>query len=91
LAGRGGSRAVFLFAFDLLALDGEDMRPHPWETRRATLVGLLRKAGTGVRLSEHLEATDGETVFQHACRMGLEGIVAKRVAGPIVRGARRIG
>jgi bifunctional non-homologous end joining protein LigD len=33
LAGREGSRAVFLFAFDLLALDGEDMRPHPWETR----------------------------------------------------------
>jgi bifunctional non-homologous end joining protein LigD len=78
LAGRDGSRAVFLFAFDLLALDGEDMRPHPWETRRATLAGLLRKARTGIRLSEHLNATDGETVFQHACRMGLEGIVAKR-------------
>ena len=30
LAGRAGSREVFLFAFDLLALDGEDMRPHPW-------------------------------------------------------------
>ena len=32
----------------------------------------------GIRLSEHLDGTDGETVFQHACRMGLEGIVAKR-------------
>jgi bifunctional non-homologous end joining protein LigD len=82
LAGRDGSRAVFLYAFDLLALDGEDMRPHPWQTRRATLAGLLRKAGRGIRLSEHLEATDGETVFQHACRMGLEGIVAKRVDQP---------
>jgi bifunctional non-homologous end joining protein LigD len=30
LAGRDGSRAVFLYAFDLIALDGEDMRPHPW-------------------------------------------------------------
>jgi bifunctional non-homologous end joining protein LigD len=82
LAGRTGSRAVFLYAFDVLALDGEDMRPHPWETRRATLAGLLRKAGSGLRLSEHLDGTDGATVFQHACRMGLEGIVAKRVDRP---------
>jgi hypothetical protein len=76
------ARAVFLYAFDLIALDGEDMRPHPWETRRATLAGLLRKAGRGIRLSEHLDGTDGETVFQHACRMGLEGIVAKRMDRP---------
>jgi bifunctional non-homologous end joining protein LigD len=54
LAGRGGSRAAFLFAFDLLSLDGEDLRRHPWEIRRATLTGLLRKAGAGIRLSEHL-------------------------------------
>ncbi len=38
----------------------------------------LRRAGDGIRLSEHLDGTDGETVFLHACRMGLEGIVAKR-------------
>jgi bifunctional non-homologous end joining protein LigD len=82
LAGRDGSWAVFLYAFDLIALDGEDMRPHPWETRRATLTGLLRKAATGLRLSEHLDATDGTTVFQHACRKGLEGIVSKRVDRP---------
>jgi bifunctional non-homologous end joining protein LigD len=39
---------------------------------------LLRKAGDGIRLSEHLATTDGNTFFQHACAMGLEGIVAKR-------------
>jgi bifunctional non-homologous end joining protein LigD len=82
LAGRDGSRTVFLYAFDLIALDGEDMHPHPWETRRATLAGLLRKAGRGIRFSEHLDGTDGETVFRHACRMGLEGIVAKGVDRP---------
>jgi ATP dependent DNA ligase domain len=60
----------------------KDIRPHPWEIRRATLAGLLRKAGTGIRLSEHLDATDGASVFQHACRMGLEGIVAKRLDRP---------
>jgi bifunctional non-homologous end joining protein LigD len=77
LAGREGSRAVFLYAFDLIALDGEDMRPHPWEIRRATLTGLLRKAQSGIRLSQHLGG-DGETIFQHACKLAAEGIVAKR-------------
>jgi hypothetical protein len=37
---------------------------------------LLRKADTGVRLSEHIDG-DGDTVFPHACKLGLEGIVAK--------------
>jgi bifunctional non-homologous end joining protein LigD len=73
----GGSRAAFLYGFDLLELDGEDLRPHPWEIRRATLSGLLRKARPGIRLSEHLDG-DGETIFAHACRLGAEGIVAKR-------------
>jgi bifunctional non-homologous end joining protein LigD len=53
VAGRGGSRSVFLFAFDVLELDGENMRREPWEIRRATLVRLLCKAGPGIR-SEHL-------------------------------------
>jgi bifunctional non-homologous end joining protein LigD len=37
-----------------------------------------RKAGGGIRLSDHLDSADGEAVFRHACGMGLEGIVAKR-------------
>jgi bifunctional non-homologous end joining protein LigD len=77
LAGRDGSRAVFLYGFDLLEFDGHDLRREPWEIRRATLTGLLRKAGPGIRLSEHLNG-DGETIFRHACALGAEGIVAKR-------------
>ena len=76
--GRTGSRQAFLYAFDLLELDGIDLRREPWETRRATLASLLRKAANGIRLSEHIEGTDGFTIFGHACQMGLEGIVAKR-------------
>jgi bifunctional non-homologous end joining protein LigD len=38
----------------------------------------LRKAPAGIRLSDHLAMTDGDTLFRHACAMGLEGIVAKR-------------
>jgi bifunctional non-homologous end joining protein LigD len=77
LAARGGSRSVFLFGFDLLELHGEDLHRHPWEIRRATLTRLLRKAGPGIRLSEHLDG-DGEAIFRHACALGAEGIVAKR-------------
>jgi bifunctional non-homologous end joining protein LigD len=76
--GRKGSRQAFLYAFDLLEFDGVDLRREPWETRRATLASLLRTAGDGIRLSEHIEGTDGTTIFGHACAMGLEGIVAKR-------------
>jgi ATP-dependent DNA ligase len=47
--------------------------------RKATLGSILRKARHGVRLNEHLEHPDGLTVFQHACRMGQEGIVSKRL------------
>jgi hypothetical protein len=44
-----------------------------------TRLVLLRKAGAGVRLNEHLAHPDGEVVFRHACKMGLEGIVSKRL------------
>ena len=76
--GRQGSRRAFLYAFDLLELDGRDLRSRRWDERRKALTKLLRKAGDGIRLSEHLAITDGNTIFQHACAMGLEGIVAKR-------------
>jgi bifunctional non-homologous end joining protein LigD len=84
--GRKGSRQAFLYAFDLLELDGQDLRREPWETRRATLASLLRHAVDGIRLCEHLDAEDGEAVFHHACRMGLEGIVAKRRDRPYKSG-----
>jgi bifunctional non-homologous end joining protein LigD len=81
LAQRGGSRAAFLYAFDVIEVNGDDLRRHPWEVRRATLTRLLRKAPHGIRLSEHL-AGCGETMFAHACALGAEGIVAKRSNRP---------
>jgi bifunctional non-homologous end joining protein LigD len=68
---------VFLYAFDLIELNGDDLRREPLETRKATLASVLRRAVPGVRMNEHIEA-DGPTVFAHACKMGLEGIVSKR-------------
>src|SRR5499433_3498271 len=69
---------VFLYAFDLLELDGEDLRREPLETRKATLASLLRGSLPGLHLNEHL-AHDGESVFRHTCKMGFKGIVSKRL------------
>ena len=82
--------SVFLYAFDLIEVDGDDMRREPFETRKATLASLLSQAAPGLRLNEHIEA-DGPTVFAHACKMGLEGIVSKREDSPYRRAARRTG
>lgn len=76
--GRLGSREAFLYAFDMLEIDGEDLRPCAWLVRRATLASLLHGAGAGIRLSEHIELADAGTLFEHACKLGFEGIVAKR-------------
>jgi bifunctional non-homologous end joining protein LigD len=69
---------IALSHVDLLELDGQDLRREPLETRKATLASLLRASLPGLRLNEHL-AHDGELVFRHACKMGLEGIVSKRL------------
>jgi bifunctional non-homologous end joining protein LigD len=71
----GFDQHVVLYAFDLIELDGEDWRLRPLEEHKARLAKLLR--GDGIYLSEHL-ACDGAIIFEHACRMGLEGIVSKR-------------
>src|SRR5262249_9338298 len=55
----------------------DDLRRDPLEVRKATLASVLAKAGAGLKFNEHIEA-DGPTVFAHACKMGLEGIVSKR-------------
>jgi bifunctional non-homologous end joining protein LigD len=83
-------RHIFLYAFDLLELNGKDLKREPFEVRKATLASLLRSCPPGVRFNEHL-THDGEVVFRHACKLGLEGIVSKR-CGSIYRSGRcRIG
>ncbi len=73
--------AVSLCAFDLLQLDGEDLRRDPIEVRKATLKGLLRRARPGVAFNRHFEA-DGTIVYEQACALGCEGIVSKRLGSP---------
>jgi bifunctional non-homologous end joining protein LigD len=82
------ARAAFLYAIDLLELDGVDLRREPIETRKATLASLLRGSGAGLKLNEHF-IHSGEVVFRHACRMGLEGIVSKRLGSRYTSGRTR--
>ena len=73
---RAHDAAVCLYAFDLIELDGNDLRPAPLEQRKGKLERLLTRSD-GIRFSEHMEG-DGATIFAHGCKLGLEGIVSKR-------------
>jgi bifunctional non-homologous end joining protein LigD len=75
---RRNEASVFLYAFDLIELDGDDLRRDPLAVRKATLASLLAHAPPGLRFNEHMDEADGPLVFQHACKLGLEGIVSKR-------------
>jgi bifunctional non-homologous end joining protein LigD len=82
---RRHDESIFIYAFDLIELNGNDLRRDPLEGRKKTLAMILAKAGSGVRFNEHMEG-DGETVFRHACKLGLEGIVSKRLGSPYISG-----
>jgi ATP-dependent DNA ligase len=83
---RTHDHAAVLCAFDLLELDGADLRRQPLEHRKATLAELLVGVRDGVAFNQHFEG-DGRIVFQHACALGCEGIVSKRL-GSAYRGGR---
>jgi bifunctional non-homologous end joining protein LigD len=73
--------SVLLYAFDLIELNGDDLRRDPLQVRKATLHLPLAEAGPGIRFNEHLEAGRPDVV-RHACKIGLEGIVSKRKDSP---------
>ncbi len=77
LAQRGRRHVrVFLYAFDLLWLDGYDVREMPLRTRKRVLRSVLRFRGD-LRFTPHRNR-DGEVFFEEACRKGWEGVIAKR-------------
>jgi ATP-dependent DNA ligase len=81
---RHNDDGVFLYAFDLIELDGDDLRRNPLIVRKTTLGSLLSRAALGLRLNEHLEA-DGPDVFHHACKLGLETMSSEPVAVEFLR------
>ncbi|APG93018.1 ATP-dependent DNA ligase (plasmid) [Sinorhizobium americanum] len=73
--------AIVLYVFDLLYLNGRDLRRLPLRERRRQLEPLMAGGEGAIRLSEEVEA-DGEEFLRIACEHGLEGIVAKRIDRP---------
>jgi bifunctional non-homologous end joining protein LigD len=61
----------------------------PWSARSEGLIDLLCSTSDGIHLSEHVDRVHGPAIYQAACRMGLEGIVSKRVDRPYRPGASR--
>jgi bifunctional non-homologous end joining protein LigD len=75
-------------AFDLLMLNGDDLRRKPFAERKAALRKLLGRSRKGIQYVENTEG-DGEEMFQAACKLGLEGIVSKRIDAPYRSGPAR--
>ncbi|RUU07344.1 ATP-dependent DNA ligase, partial [Mesorhizobium sp. M6A.T.Ca.TU.002.02.2.1] len=77
LSARRTDRFLY-YVFDLMRLDGEDLRTEPLVERKQALQDLLGKQpdNSAVRFSDHF-AEPGKVMLEHACRMGLEGIVSK--------------
>jgi ATP-dependent DNA ligase len=61
-----GARVAFLYAFDFLERDGDDLREQPLLARRKALAGLLQLRQEGIVFNEHTEE-EGAVVFDHAC------------------------
>jgi bifunctional non-homologous end joining protein LigD len=78
---------VQLFAFDVLAMDGDDLRDLPLSMRKANLARLLHRRPDGIFQISHEQGEIGPELFRHACLMGLEGLVSKRSDRPY-RGGR---
>jgi len=82
LRSRQGQAEAILVTYDIMEVDGQDVRPEPLEERRKRLTRLLSRSNKalrdGIQLSEAITG-DGATIFRHACWMDLEGIISKRI------------
>ena len=87
IRGHGSKTSAILCAFDLLELDGKDLRRRPIEERKGLLAKLLhdRDSDLSIVLNKHYEE-DGAIVFREACKLGCEGIVSKRLGSTYRRG-----
>ena len=80
-SGKHNEEVQFL-AFDLMAMDGNDLRHLPLSMRKANLARLLARRPDGIFISEFEQGEIGPDLFRAACNMGLEGLVSKRIDRP---------
>ena len=84
----GRSEDMVFIAFDLLHLDGVDVMPAPLGDRKDLLAAIMKTSRSKrLRYSEHF-ASDGSTMLEAACKLGLEGIISKRTDLPYRSGRR---
>jgi bifunctional non-homologous end joining protein LigD len=81
------TEGLVLVLFDLIFLDGKDLMGEPLRVRKERLEELLVRAPPGLQYSEH-HLVSGETFYRHACKLGIEGIVSKRLDCPYMPGDR---
>jgi bifunctional non-homologous end joining protein LigD len=86
-AARKHDEEAQLYAFDILTLDGEDLRPLPLSLRKTDLARLPARRPDGIFVAPFEQGEIGPDLFRAACNMGLEGLVSKRVDRPY-RGGR---
>ena len=77
LHSRTADHVAVACAFDLLILNGEDLRGRPLVERKSALARLLLRSRGGIQYVEHAEG-HGDRMYEAACQLGLEGIVSKR-------------
>ena len=83
---KGRSTRIVLVAFDLVYLNGQDLRRLPLTARKAELKKIV--AGSDIQFSDSF-TIGGREMFKHACRIGLEGVVSKVADSPYASGRSR--
>jgi bifunctional non-homologous end joining protein LigD len=86
LHSRKHDREAQLYAFDLLALEDDDLRRLPLSGRKEALADLLKRPPSGMFLAAFERGAIGPDLFRHACLMGLEGLVSKHLGRGYVAG-----
>ena len=81
LHSRVRDHAAVACAFDLMMLDGDDLRRKPFAERKAALRKLLKRTKGGIQYVQHVEG-HGSEMFGAVCDLGLEGIVSKKLNAP---------
>jgi bifunctional non-homologous end joining protein LigD len=89
LHSRVNDAAAIALAFDLLMHNGEDVRRKPFAERKAILRKVVQRTRRGIQYVEHTEG-DGVEMFKAICKLGLEGIVSKKLNAPYKSGPSKV-
>jgi bifunctional non-homologous end joining protein LigD len=81
LHSRCADDAAIAVGFDLLRRDGTDFRPKPLAERKTELARVLAKSSGGIQYVGHVEG-DGAEMFTAVCKLGIKGIVSKKLSSP---------